>query len=307
MATFLNSKAILDNSITLDKIGESVEWAPTFHINDFQNPGFFKITGTRSNPNDGLPIYNTGNIEAQLLVLKNDDNNISQTLTLLNVGGGDTNVYVRTYQNGEWDAWGKMQTNIEVGAIGYGQSQSFDDFTDNGMYSGMNYYQLPNSYEYAVEVFVLVVTNNYLYYGDGAYVTQLKYSTLADGTVNVQTRRRYKGTWTEWHKFNEIEKIIEDAALNDDPNKFVLNKTLEPNIYYMFNNVSTAFISFGTNKGTNFNNYMFEMMVVNSPNGNLGEFILPTINWANGLAPSFKAGKTYQISVINNLGVFAEF
>ena len=31
------------------------------------------------------------------------------------------------------------------------------------------------------------------------------------------------------------------------------------------------------------------------------------IKWAKGYTPIFVAGKTYQISVINNLGVFTEF
>ena len=56
--------------------------------------------------------------------------------------------------------WQRLQTNIEVGLIGVGQSKTFDDFIDNGMYSGVNaYWTDAVNYITSVETFVLVVIN----------------------------------------------------------------------------------------------------------------------------------------------------
>ena len=170
-----------------------ITWDYTSNMNNFTTTGTYKITGERTNTQDSLPIYNTGIIEAKLQVFA-ADNCVSQILTLLNVGGGDTNIYTRTRQNGEWEQWAKLQTNIEVGAIGVGRTKTFDHFIDNGMYSGVNYYWV-NGNAYNAETFVLIVVNDYLY---GAGITQLKYSIKQDGSVNIQTRKKISSEWTEW-------------------------------------------------------------------------------------------------------------
>ena len=180
-------------------------WSADSNIDHFTSQGTYNISGIRTNTGDGLPIYNTGKIEARLTVLEND-NCVTQVLTMLNVGGGDGNVYVRTRQGNVWEHWGKLQTNVEVGAVGLGQSKSFDDLTDNGIYTGANIYATgtdDNGYPVtAYEAFVLVVINAYL---TGGGISQLKYSLLPDGTTGVVTRTKLNGEWSEWKDIADVK------------------------------------------------------------------------------------------------------
>ena len=282
---------------TVNGLTETViTWDYTSNMNNFTTTGTYKITGERTNTQDSLPIYNTGIIEAKLQVFA-ADNCVSQILTLLNVGGGDTNIYTRTKQNGEWGQWGKLQSNIEVGAIGVGQTKTFNDFTDNGMYSGVNLYWVGDG-TYNAETFVLIVVNGYLY---GAGITQLKYSIKQDGSVNIQTRKKISSEWTEWLYVNRTNEIV-----NENENIIAY---IKPNIYYKFPNARVMEINFDSNDDYLFNNigfknYMFEFTTTNT----IGEFSFPSsIKWANGNAPLIETNKTYQVSVINNLGVFSTF
>ena len=82
---------------------------------------------------------------------------------------------------------------------------------------------------------------------------------------------------------------------------------LTPNIYHRNTNtsLSTLTISLGAiSDDTIVNEYFVEFTTrsagttVNLPSG---------IKWANGETPTFEASTTYQISIINNLGVVAKF
>ena len=111
-----------------------------------------------------------------------------------------------------WESWQKLQTNIEVNAIGIGQSKTFNDLTDNGIYSGVNVYWIDQAnYLTSYETFVLVVINAYL---TGGGVSQLKYSSLVDGTTSVMTRREINGQWSEWKSVggSEGESILLSGA-----------------------------------------------------------------------------------------------
>lgn len=166
-------------------------WGKYSNLDNFTPQGRYTISGSReANAQDNMPIYNGGNVEARLEVIENE-NTLVQILTLLNVGGGDGNIYTRTCQNGSWGSWGKLQTNVEVGVI---NQQQMDALEDNGIYSGV--------LETTGETFVLVVINNYsiaTQAGYGGYISHLKYSVGLDGVVKVETRRRDAyGFWTDW-------------------------------------------------------------------------------------------------------------
>ena len=196
-------------------------WNNESHIDKFTTHGTYNIRGFRGNLADGLPIYNTGTIEARLTVLA-ADNCITQVLTLLNVGGGDSNIYVRTKQADKWGVWGKLQSNVEVGAIGLGQSRTFDDLTDNGIYSGANVYPVgtgENGYPItAYENFVLITINAYL---TGGGISQLKYSLLPDGTTTVATRAKHDNVWGEWSSINKVDSEINKESENPVQNKAI--------------------------------------------------------------------------------------
>ena len=81
---------------------------------------------------------------------------------------------------------------------------------------------------------------------------------------------------------------------------------LEPNKFYKFTNTSiiSLNISFNNPKTGVLNEFLFEFTAgdvfasLNMPEG---------VVWLGGEAPTFTAGKTYQVSVVNNLAVIGEF
>lgn len=286
--------------ITFDCIELDTDDKFSYDIDNYIGTGEYVICGS-SNKCLHLPIINNGYIYGNLKVISDIDT-ATQILTLLNVVGGDGNIYTRTYQNGVWEPWGKMQTNVEVGAIGVGRSQSFDNFIDNGMYSGVNYYwEDESNYIVGAETFVLISINGYL---TGAGVTQLKYSIKTNGKIDIQTRLGTRNSdetisWTSWNNINDTKEIIVNVGSDI---------SLLPNVYYNLTRYSEDEFKITFDKGVSgyMNNYMFQISFgenVSEPAIQLPDGIL----WANGNAPIFEGGKTYQISVINNLGVFTEF
>ena len=190
----------------------TIVWSETSNLNTFTTGGEYEIAGRREQSwQDSMPIISGGELHARLSVFANGGY-ISQFIRFDNIGGGDCNLYTRVCQNGVWGDWQKLQTNIEVNAIGVGQSKTFNDLTDNGIYSGVNVYWIDQAnYLTSYETFVLVVINAYL---TGGGVSQLKYSTLVDGTTSVMTRREINGQWSEWKSVggSENESILLSGA-----------------------------------------------------------------------------------------------
>ena len=83
--------------------------------------------------------------------------------------------------------------------------------------------------------------------------------------------------------------------------------TLIPNIYYKFTStsLSSVTITLGSVSNSNIINEYFVEFTTSSSGTTVS---LPsTIKWANGEKPTFEASTTYQISIINNLGVVIKF
>lgn len=82
---------------------------------------------------------------------------------------------------------------------------------------------------------------------------------------------------------------------------------LAPNIFRKFNNVLAANLSITLGSATStstVNEYLIEF----SFGSTLYTVSFPsTIKWADNKTPVFKANKTYQISIVNNLAVYLEF
>lgn len=83
--------------------------------------------------------------------------------------------------------------------------------------------------------------------------------------------------------------------------------TLSPNIYYR--NTSTSLSSLTITLGSVSNSNILNEYFVEFTTRSSGTTIsLPSsIKWANGVAPTFENGKTYQISIVNNLGTYIKF
>jgi hypothetical protein len=83
--------------------------------------------------------------------------------------------------------------------------------------------------------------------------------------------------------------------------------TLSPNIYYRntSTSLSTLTITLGSVSNSNIINEYFVEFTTRSSGTTVS---LPsTIKWANGETPTFEANTTYQISIVNNLGVVTKF
>jgi hypothetical protein len=83
--------------------------------------------------------------------------------------------------------------------------------------------------------------------------------------------------------------------------------TLSPNIYYR--NTSTSLSSLTITLGSVSNSNIINEYFVEFTTRSSGTTVsLPsTIKWANGETPTFEANTTYQISIVNNLGVVTKF
>lgn len=208
----------------------NVVWGAGSSMNNHVTGGTYNITGQRLNAADGLPIANSNpghTIHARLLVLDssipgtgdNDDKCVTQILTLSNRTGGDGDVYVRTGRASSknqlaggygWEAWGKLQQNIEVGQV-----SSLDSYTGNGIYSGVH-----TDGNTLFETFVMVVINNYAVAGATGKVrsiSQFKYALNVDGTFSYKTRTGQGNTGISWGNWVDIGAAtttdIQDGAV----------------------------------------------------------------------------------------------
>lgn len=82
--------------------------------------------------------------------------------------------------------------------------------------------------------------------------------------------------------------------------------TLTPNAYYKKTNVSNSLIiTFGTESDTTIMNEFFIEFTTASTGTTV---TLPnTVKWIDGVTPTFENNCTYQISVVNNLGICSKF
>lgn len=101
------------------------------------------------------------------------------------------------------------------------------------------------------------------------------------------------------HNINPI-KITQYTGSS---NEYTIS-SMNPNEYYRILDVKKLTITAFASGDSGFcSNYMLE---IRFKGGNT--LSLPTgITWANGTAPTFVSGGVYQISIINNLGVFTKF
>lgn len=83
--------------------------------------------------------------------------------------------------------------------------------------------------------------------------------------------------------------------------------TLTPNVYHR--NTSTSLSSLSISLGSVSDNTILNEFFVEFTTRSAGTTVtLPAnVKWVNGETPTFEAGCTYQISIVNNLGVVTKF
>lgn len=292
-------------------------------LNNCLGDGEYKISNQTASAYLNWPLQNESTVSGKLTVLTAYESNnpvTTQLLYLNNCSGGDANMYIRAKQGDVWEKWGKLQTNIEVGF-----TISYDEYTDNGMYSGV----FDNAS--TRETFVLIVINDYManqFMGrNEKSITQLKFAlSTANGTQTIKTRNKpyNTGTWSEWSDVggssitvdtalsttstNAVQnKVIAQAIDNKADKSSVVNQTattvtIEPNTLNVWGSVTELNITLGAEKTGVINEYMIQFTSGDS----VTSLVLPAnIKWLS--APTITENKVYQISIINKLAVIAEF
>ena len=139
-----------------------------------------------------------------------------------------------------------------------------------------------------------------------------KQDVISDIDTIRSNAANYKGTVTSV-KINGQSKspssgVVDLGYINKQLSTSTSSSmTLSPNIYYRntSTSLSTLTITLGSVSNSNIINEYFVEFTTRSAGTTVS---LPsTIKWANGETPTFEASTTYQISIVNNLGVVTKF
>ena len=127
-----------------------------------------------------------------------------------------------------------------------------------------------------------------------SYTEQYK-GTVTGVTINGKTKNPSSGVVD----LGYINKQLSTSTSS--------SMTLSPNIYYR--NTSTSLSSLTITLGGVSNSNIINEYFIEFTTRSAGTTVsLPsTVKWANGETPTFENGKTYQISIVNNLGVCIKF
>ena len=148
---------------------------------------------------------------------------------------------------------------------------------------------------------------------DGTILLSKIDSTVASKSYVDTEINDIKAKYATSVKVDNISKISDNGIVDlGYINKQLITSTessmtLSPNIYYRNTNaeLSTLTITLGNVSNSNIINEYFVEFTTSSSGTTIS---LPsTIKWANGEIPTFEASTTYQISIVNNLGVVITF
>ena len=214
------------------------------HMNMFTETGEYHIHGESTDANDGLPILNSGTIDARLTVLDSSltrgtgektDIVVTQILRLSNRMGGDGHVYVRTAQAANksqlatpsstaWGTWEKLMGMFEKNAVT--NIAELDTYTTNGMYSGLFQFEnVTSAISGGVEMFtgstfLMITVNGYAVAKAGLtpQLTQMLYLLPAkdfNATAKMYLRTAYWNkdadpkawVWANWDRLATASEI----------------------------------------------------------------------------------------------------
>ena len=148
---------------------------------------------------------------------------------------------------------------------------------------------------------------------DGTILLSKVDSTVASKSYVDTAIDDIKAKYTTSVKVDNVSKIPDGGIIDlGYINKQLITSTessitLSPNIYYRNTNteLSTLTITLGNVSNSNIINEYFVEFTTSSSGTTIS---LPsTIKWANGETPTFEASTTYQISIVNDLGVVITF
>ena len=210
-----------DQDTRIAALLQDIPWEG-YHMNAFTDTGEYHIHGESTDANDGLPILNSGTIDARLTVLDSSLTNgtgektdivVTQILRLSNRMGGDGHVYVRTAQaatksqlatpsSTAWGTWEKLMGIFEKNAVT--NIADLDTYTTNGMYSGLfanTTFQTLGGLKFTPgDTFLLITVNGYAASAFGTpQLTQMLYRLPAKKGSGNNSARMYMRT-AYWDK-----------------------------------------------------------------------------------------------------------
>lgn len=210
-----------DQDTRINALLQDIPWEG-YHMNAFTDTGEYHIHGESTDANDGLPILNSGTIDARLTVLDSSltrgtgaktDTVVTQILRLSNRTGGDGHVYVRTAQaatksqlatpsSTAWSTWEKLMGMFEKNAVT--NIADLDTYTTNGMYSGLfanTTLQTLGGLQFTPgDTFLLITVNGYAASAFGApQLTQMLYRLPSKKGSGNYSARMYMRT-AYWDK-----------------------------------------------------------------------------------------------------------
>lgn len=103
---------------------------------------------------------------------------------------------------------------------------------------------------------------------------------------------------------NWVDYMPKQGTKVEDGGSGSVTKQLSPNTLYKFGECTSLTVTLGAETSGIMNEYMFEF-VSGSTATTLS--VPSTVKWSGGSAPTIEANKTYQVSIVNNLAVFAAF
>ena len=162
----------------------------------------------------------------------------------------------------------------------------------NILYSDTNYMIVcPYSMGYSTNI----ITNNIqITLSTNRSYTKTEYSITLFGSGSGTRALTDNGQYAEFAKPTKVESGGSGS----------ITKQIKPNTFYKFGEVTNLTISFAAEESYILNEYMFEFVSGTTPT----TLSLPeSVKWSGGSAPTIEANKTYQVSIVNNLAVFATF
>lgn len=124
--------------------------------------------------------------------------------------------------------------------------------------------------------------------------------TITNDEVNIDLSGKGTKALTDNGQYAEFAKPTKVESGGSG----TVTKQIKPNTFYKFGECSSLTITLGAEESEIVNEYMFEFASGTTP----ATLSLPdSVKWSGGNAPTIEASKTYQISIVNNLAVFAAF
>lgn len=153
-------------------------------------------------------------------------------------------------------------------------------------------------------------------------MTKLSTSTSSSSTVEAATPSAVKAAYDLANSYKGTVTGVKIDGVSKSPSSGVVDlgyihkqlstststsMSLSPNVYYRnkSTSLSTLTITLGSITNIDIMNEYFVEFTTSSSGTTVS---LPsTIKWVNGTAPTFEAGCTYQVSIVNNLGTYIKF